>query len=171
MCSGSRVGLMYGPAGLPISPRLHWLWKQVINFFVIVSRMNFSAVTLQLQKSATNSYNPGRFMEWKVLNEDSQLQQIIHESESRPQVVFKHSTRCAISAIAKGRLDRGTSPENTDFYYLDLIRYRNISNKIAAIFSVHHESPQVLIIRNGRCVYDESHIGINLKEITRALNI
>jgi bacillithiol system protein YtxJ len=104
-------------------------------------------------------------MEWKVLNEDGQLQQIIRDSESRPQIIFKHSTRCSISAVAKGRLDKGTPPENTDFYYLDLIRYRTLSNKIADTFKVHHESPQVLIIRNGRCVYDESHMGINLKEI------
>jgi bacillithiol system protein YtxJ len=110
-------------------------------------------------------------MEWKVLNEDARLQQIIHDSETRPQIIFKHSTRCSISAVAKGRLDKGTPPESADFYYLDLIRYRDISNKIADIFKVHHESPQVLVIRNGRSVYDESHMGINLKEITRALEL
>lgn len=110
-------------------------------------------------------------MEWKVLNEDSQLQQIIRDSENRPQVIFKHSTRCSISAVAKGRLDRGTTPNGTDFYYLDLIRYRDLSNKIAEIFKVHHESPQVLIIRNGQSVYDESHMGINLREITAALAV
>jgi bacillithiol system protein YtxJ len=108
-------------------------------------------------------------MEWKVLNEDSQLQQIIRDSENRPQIIFKHSTRCSISAVAKGRLDRGTLPNSADFYYLDLIKYRGISNKIAEIFQVHHESPQVLIINKGECVYDESHMGINPKEITEAL--
>jgi bacillithiol system protein YtxJ len=110
-------------------------------------------------------------MEWKVLNEDSQLEQIIRDSETRPQIIFKHSTRCSISAVAKGRLDRGTPPGNTDFHYLDLIRYRDISNKISEIFKVHHESPQVLIIRNGQCTYDESHMGINLKEIQQAAQI
>lgn len=107
-------------------------------------------------------------MEWKVLNENSQLEQIIRDSETRPQIIFKHSTRCSISAVAKGRLDKGKSPSNSDFYYLDLIRYREISNKISEIFKVHHESPQVLIIRNGESVYDESHMGINLKEINQA---
>jgi bacillithiol system protein YtxJ len=110
-------------------------------------------------------------MEWKVLNENSQLEEIIRDSETRPQIIFKHSTRCSISAVAKGRLDRGTPPSDSDFYYLDLIRYRDISNKIADTFRIHHESPQVLVIRNGQCVYDESHMGINLKEIQYASRI
>jgi bacillithiol system protein YtxJ len=52
-----------------------------------------------------------------------------------------------------------------DFYFLDLIQHRNISNKIAQEFSVFHESPQVLLIKNGECVYDESHSGISMDEI------
>jgi bacillithiol system protein YtxJ len=67
--------------------------------------------------------------------------------------------------MAKGRLDRSVAPEGVAFYYLDLIRYRNISNKIAELFHVHHESPQILLIRNGECRYDESHNGISMEEI------
>lgn len=104
-------------------------------------------------------------MEWKVLSDESQLQEIIRVSEIRPQVIFKHSTRCSISSVAKSRLDRSKAPDNTDFYYLDLIRYRGISNKISEVFGVHHESPQVLVISKGSCVYDESHMGIDMDEI------
>ena len=105
-------------------------------------------------------------MEWKVLSEESQLQEIIQRSESRPQVIFKHSTRCSISSVAKGRLDRASAPPGSDFYFLDLIRFRSLSNKIAEMFKVHHESPQVLVIRNGECVYDESHMAINMDDLS-----
>ena len=52
-----------------------------------------------------------------------------------------------------------------DFYYLDLIRYRSISNRISELFDVHHESPQILLIKNGECTYDESHLSISIDEV------
>jgi bacillithiol system protein YtxJ len=66
--------------------------------------------------------------------------------------------------MAKNRLTKA-SYENADFYYLDLIAHRNISNAIASKFDVQHESPQVLVIKNGICTYDESHYGINADEL------
>ncbi len=104
-------------------------------------------------------------MSWNDLTEEAQLDAIKKESAQKPVVILKHSTRCSISSMAKGRLERSVAPEGVSFYYLDLIRYRNISNKIAEVFGVHHESPQVLIIRNGSCVYDDSHNGISMEEI------
>ena len=68
--------------------------------------------------------------------------------------------------MAKGRLERSAAPENADFYYLDLIANRNLSNKISSAFNVYHESPQVLLIKDGECVYDESHGSISMDEIT-----
>lgn len=106
-------------------------------------------------------------MNWINLTEDQQLEAIRQESNARPIVIFKHSTRCAISSMAKNRLERSTQPENIDFYYLDLIRHRDISNKIAENFQVHHESPQILLIKNGECIYEESHNGIDMEEITK----
>jgi bacillithiol system protein YtxJ len=84
---------------------------------------------------------------------------------AKPQVIFKHSTRCSISSMAKGRLERSDVPKEADFYYLDLISYRQLSVRIAEEFHVHHESPQVLVIRNGKCVFDESHYSINMEDI------
>ena len=63
------------------------------------------------------------------------------------------------------RLERSATKADVDFYFLDLIRNRQISNKVAEEFSVYHESPQVLLIKDGKCVYDESHSGINMNEI------
>jgi bacillithiol system protein YtxJ len=105
-------------------------------------------------------------MEWKVLREESELDEIIKNSHTKPQVIFKHSTRCSISSVAKSRLDRAQTPSDIDFYYLDLISYRSISNKVSQVFKIHHESPQILLIRNGECVYDESHMGISMQEIS-----
>jgi bacillithiol system protein YtxJ len=104
-------------------------------------------------------------MNWEFLTDEAQLESIIQQSFQKPVVIFKHSTRCSISSMAKNRLERVSAPENIPFYYLDLIRYRSVSNRIAEMFQVYHESPQVLLIKNGECVYDESHSGIDMNEI------
>lgn len=104
-------------------------------------------------------------MNWIDLNNLQQLADLKELSKTRPQVIFKHSTRCSISSMAKNRLERAGLPQSGDFYYLDLLKYRSVSNQIAEEFSVHHESPQVLLIKNTECVYDESHNGISMDEI------
>jgi bacillithiol system protein YtxJ len=109
-------------------------------------------------------------MNWIELTDENQLEAIKKESFGKPVVIFKHSTRCSISAMAKNRLERDSQPEGVDFFYLDLIRYRALSNRIAEVFEVVHESPQVLLIREGVCVYDESHNGIAMDEIADALH-
>ena len=102
---------------------------------------------------------------WINLTNEEQLQEIREKSTTRAQLIFKHSTRCAISSVAKNRLDKSSRPNGMDFYFLDLIKHRNISNKISREFNVYHESPQVLIIKNGESIYDESHSAIDMQEI------
>jgi bacillithiol system protein YtxJ len=104
-------------------------------------------------------------MNWIPLQKDAQLQEIREKSSGRPQLIFKHSTRCSTSALIKSRLERGQQPDLIDFYYLDLLSYRPLSDNITKSFIVEHESPQVLLILDGQCVYDESHIGINMADI------
>lgn len=104
-------------------------------------------------------------MTWIPLTSATQLDEIRELSATRPQLIFKHSTRCSISSMTLNRLERSGIPGNIDFYYLDLIKYRPVSNQVAELFSVHHESPQVLLIRNGECTYEESHSGITMAEI------
>jgi len=105
-------------------------------------------------------------MDWNHLSSIDQLEVIATESFNTPQVLFKHSTRCSISSMALNRLESSTPPTGVDFYLLDLLQHRNISAAIAEKFKVHHESPQVLVIINGECTYDESHMGISMDEIT-----
>src|SRR6201999_815290 len=101
-------------------------------------------------------------MNWIALQTEAQLEEIRQRSAARPQLIFKHSSRCSATALVKGRMERSHQPQAIDFYFLDLIRNRPVSNKIVETFFVDHESPQVLLIRNGECVYDESHMGITM---------
>ncbi len=104
-------------------------------------------------------------MVWRDLQTEDQLHDIVRESAEKPALIFKHSTRCSISSMAKSRLERSEIPEGVDFYYLDLIKYRPVSNQIANMFNITHQSPQVLLIKDGKCVYDESHNGILMDEV------
>jgi bacillithiol system protein YtxJ len=104
-------------------------------------------------------------MSWIRLTSSHQLEEIRQLSESVPQVIFKHSTRCSISSMVQNRLERSGLPLGIQFYHLDLLAYRNLSDQIAADFKVDHQSPQVLLIRNGECVYEESHKGISMNEL------
>jgi bacillithiol system protein YtxJ len=104
-------------------------------------------------------------MNWHPINTIEQLEQIKAASFKRPQVIFKHSTTCSISRMALDRFERAKAPENVEFHYLDLLNFRAISTEIANFFQVHHESPQVILIKNGECIYDESHYGIMMDEL------
>jgi len=104
-------------------------------------------------------------MNWIDLSSIEQLESLKELSKQKAQLIFKHSTRCGVSSMAKNRLEKGPLSGDVDFYYLDLVKYRQLSNKIAEDFAVYHESPQILLIKNGECVYDESHSGIIMAEI------
>jgi bacillithiol system protein YtxJ len=104
-------------------------------------------------------------MNWIELTDAAQVDLLVERSKTRPQVIFKHSTRCSISGTAKFRLESAKGSDAVDFYYLDLLSYRSISGLIAERFGVPHASPQVLVIRDGRCIFDESHLGIRMDEI------
>lgn len=109
-------------------------------------------------------------MNWIPLRSQEELEEIIALSNNQPQVIFKHSTRCSISSVAKNRLEKASSPEDAKFYYLDLLSYRPLSNSVAERFAVEHESPQILVIKNGKCIYNESHMGIDMEDIKDQLN-
>lgn len=105
-------------------------------------------------------------MNWNKLQDASQLDAIRRESAEGPVMIFKHSTRCSISAMALSRLERSWNEEaGIRPYYLDLIANRALSNQIASEFGVEHQSPQVLLIQNGECIYDASHMSISFDSL------
>ena len=104
-------------------------------------------------------------MNWNQLISMDQLSELKKKSTEKPQLIFKHSTRCSISSMALSRFERSEAASNVDFYLLDLLSFRNISNEIADQFNVHHQSPQILLIHKGECIFDESHNAIAMDEV------
>lgn len=109
-------------------------------------------------------------MNWILLETPAQLAEI--KQREGYSIIFKHSTRCSISMMAKKRfeLDWNDLPDDVPVYFLDLIRFREISNKIAEDFKVYHQSPQLLLIKDGECVLDQSHGDISVEEAVSVLN-
>jgi bacillithiol system protein YtxJ len=103
-------------------------------------------------------------MNWIQLRSTDQLNEI--KCLPGYSIIFKHSTRCSISMMAKRKfeLDWDSLPEELPLYFLDLIQYREISSQIAQLFHVYHESPQLLLIKDGECILDQSHGGISIDE-------
>jgi len=111
-------------------------------------------------------------MNWNKLSDIAQLDELVKASNDKPVLIFKHSTRCSISSTALDRLERSWKSEEVEGlepYYLDLIQFRNISGAVAEKFDVEHQSPQVLIIKEGKAVYDASHYDIRYQELLKHL--
>tara|TARA_R110002051_G_scaffold56046_8_gene103994 strand:+ start:45253 stop:45648 length:396 start_codon:yes stop_codon:yes gene_type:complete len=100
---------------------------------------------------------------WRPLTAVEQFEEIKKDSSARPQVIFKHSTSCGISRMVLNMFKSSYSLENgqMDFYFLDLLANRYVSNAVASEFSVMHQSPQLLIIKNGVVVKHDSHGAIS----------
>lgn len=104
---------------------------------------------------------------WKALDEENELDEIIKLSHQIPVVIFKHSTRCSISSMAKSRLERRWEFNQDEVvpYFLDLIQYRAISNRIEEVFDVPHQSPQLLLVKSGEAIFHTSHNDINAQSL------
>jgi bacillithiol system protein YtxJ len=116
-------------------------------------------------------------MLWHKLTDISQLNDIQNLSKEQSDsgltvLLFKHSTRCSISSMALNRLEsKWNDNEKIPTYYLDLLNHRDISNEIASLYSVEHASPQVLLIKNGVCIYHASHTAISAADILAAASV
>lgn len=107
-------------------------------------------------------------MNWNKLTQVGQIEEIKELSMTQPVLIFKHSTRCSVSSMSLDRLLRNWKPEDTEKivpYFLDLIAYRELSDRVEDEFGVPHQSPQIILIKNGVAVYDNSHFGISYPEI------
>ena len=114
-------------------------------------------------------------MNWLPLIAEEQLMDVdalSNRNDVKAVLLFKHSTRCSISIAALGRLERSWKLMDTEVptFYLDLLNYRNISQAIAQKYGIEHESPQILVIKNGKCIYSATHSDISSPEIEAAIN-
>ena len=107
---------------------------------------------------------------WIPLTNLEQLDNIAAVSAVKPVVIFKHSTRCSISRMALKQFEREYSLDETvDAFFLDLIAHRDVSNEIASRFNVYHESPQLILIKEGKAVYDVSHSDIDAEALKKVV--
>ena len=109
---------------------------------------------------------------WEHIHNMDELELAIVLSNERPVALFKHSTRCSISSMAKNRLERAWDFEEGQgpaMYFLDLIAYRKVSNAIAEQLGVRHESPQIILLKDEAVIYHSSHSAISIEALKKAL--
>ena len=123
-----------------------------------------------LFKSADKEENNMK-INWVPLKDKTQLEELIKISSDKPVLIFKHSTRCGISRMVLKNFENDYDIPETemDLYFLDLLNYRALSQDISTKFNVTHQSPQVLLIKNGEVIYHDSHDYINVKKIKELL--
>ncbi|MFT5858242.1 MAG: bacillithiol system protein YtxJ [Flavobacteriaceae bacterium] len=120
---------------------------------------------------SNDSESSKKGLPWQPLTSIDQLKEVINSSSDKPVLLFKHSTSCGISSMAMSGFQRGWegTEEEIGIYYLDLLNYRNISQEIAAITGVIHQSPQVIVLKNSKVVYTATHSGISAREALNAI--
>jgi bacillithiol system protein YtxJ len=107
---------------------------------------------------------------WNELTDLGQLNEIIATSNEKPVAIFKHSTRCSVSRMALKQFENEfNSSDKVTPYFLDLIAHRDISNEIATRFGVYHQSPQLILIKEGKAIYNVSHSDIDAEELKKKL--
>lgn len=117
--------------------------------------------------SANEEQAPSK-MDWISLTNSNQLEDIIHLSNEKAVLIFKHSTRCSISRMALKQFENEFAlSDKIETYFLDLLQYRSISNEIAERFGVMHQSPQLIVIKDGKAIYDASHSGIDADDLQK----
>jgi bacillithiol system protein YtxJ len=106
-------------------------------------------------------------LQWNYLVSMEDLNAAEQVSHEKTVLLFKHSTRCSISRFVVKQFENtfDISEDTMEIYFLDLIEYRSISNEIASRFGVIHQSPQMIVLKNGKAVYDASHESIDAKSL------
>ncbi len=107
---------------------------------------------------------------WKVISSMEDLDKAVAESYERTVVIFKHSTRCSISKGVLSKFEGQIEESDADvaYYFLSLLRYRDISNEIAERFGVVHQSPQIIVLKDGKAVANASHRKIDISLVEEA---
>ena len=109
------------------------------------------------------------YLNWIPLVSLEEINTIKEISKTQSVLIFKHATRCGISRMIIKQFESLFNEENKQLkvYYLDLLNFREVSSKISEVFQVIHQSPQLLVIKNGISVYDESHYEITKVKLSK----
>lgn len=107
-------------------------------------------------------------VDWRMLANVDDLNEIVNESAGKPVLIFKHSTRCSISRMVLKQFENEFDlQDKITPYFLDLLNHRDISNEIATKFDVYHQSPQLIVIQDGKSIYDASHDSIDAESLKK----
>ena len=109
------------------------------------------------------------YLSWTPLISIEEINNIKEISKIQSILIFKHSTRCGISRMVMKQFESLFNEENKHLkvYYLDLLNFREVSSKLSEVFQVIHQSPQLLVVKNGISVYDESHYEITKVNLSK----
>lgn len=104
---------------------------------------------------------------WTSIKHPSQIDEIIELSRQKTCLIYKHSPTCPISSMARHRLEGNWDFDDADIatYVVDVIYARPLSQQLAQTFGIRHESPQVLVIRDGQCIHHSSHLDISVGDL------
>ena len=99
------------------------------------------------------------------------LDEAIIESRERPVLVFKHSRTCGISCEALDQLHEhvAEAPAGAAYKLITVQSHRRVSDELSTRLGIRHETPQAILLRDGRPVWNASHFRITAKELTRVL--
>lgn len=122
-------------------------------------------------KNFNNAQSDGLVSTWIPLTEADKVSQIIDQSKDKKIAFFKHSTRCGISVGVKTDLESQweIDADEIDFYYVDLLNHRDVSNAIAEQTGVTHQSPQLIVMQDGKVIKSITHFAINYQALEESL--
>jgi bacillithiol system protein YtxJ len=106
-----------------------------------------------------------------ALDRLDQLDELLAESQARPLLLFKHSYSCGVSLEALDEIVDHLNQESLDARYamVTVQTHRELSNAVASRLGVRHQTPQAILVRDGRVVWSASHFRVNASEIRKAL--
>lgn len=112
-------------------------------------------------------------MNWINIEKSEDIANLLMESNKIPCLIFKHSSQCTMSTMAKYMLEEEWNLTNEQLkpYFLDILKYRTLAIEISELLHEYHQSPQVLLLQNEECIYEESHLAINLEEIRNEIGL
>jgi bacillithiol system protein YtxJ len=122
--------------------------------------------------TSTDENNNTTKINWIPLIESSQISEMIKQSSIKPALIFKHSTRCGVSRMALKGFEKEFDIDKSliDLYFLDLLKFRSLSNEISEKLNVTHQSPQIILVKNSEVVYHDSHYSISVNKVKGSLN-
>jgi bacillithiol system protein YtxJ len=143
--------------------------------------MNRTRIRYSLQKKYSNlnffsNPNSSASTAWIALTQFTQIDEIskasFGQTGCQAVAVFKHSSRCYISrtALKNMQLDWNWSASELPVYLLDLLQYPELSQALTSQYHVVHESPQLLLISNGSCIYNKSHGDISSEGVRQFID-